>query len=176
MIVILGKLFRGSSLSIGSIGRSIKSDVLSIRQDIEEHLQAINENTNEISGNYEYLCEIEGKLDSLSQRVDKLQLSLDAEMERKKAETRRLSVKEKAVFLAIYTLEDDDGITYEKISARLGISEQLAASYVTSLIEKGIPIVKRYINSRPHLKLDQEFKTLQAKENILQVGLEEFGF
>src|SRR3989344_2596489 len=50
---------------------------------------------------------------------------------------------------------------------RLGMAEQLAGNYVTLLIEKGIPILKKYIRSTPHLRLDPEFKTLQAKENVL---------
>ena len=81
------------------------------------------------------------------------------------------------MFLVIYTLEEEKGgVTYVDIAGKLEISEQLAGSYVTSIIEKGVPILKRYINSRPYLRLDSEFKTLQAKENILQLSLQEFGF
>jgi predicted DNA-binding transcriptional regulator len=84
---------------------------------------------------------------------------------------------EQQVFLVIYTLEEEKGsITYEDIAKKLNISEQLAGNYVTSIIEKGVPILKRYINSKPYLRLDPEFKTLQAKENILQLSLQEFGF
>ena len=84
---------------------------------------------------------------------------------------------EQEVFLVIYTSEDEKGsVTYRDIAGKLGISEQLAGNYVTSIIEKGVPIIKKYLNSRPHLRLDPEFKTLQTKENILQLSLMEFGF
>ena len=85
---------------------------------------------------------------------------------------KRLDRREQEVFLVIYTLEEEKGsLTYEDIARKLSISEQLASNYVTSLIEKGVPIMKRYINSKPYLKLDPEFKTLQTKENILQLSL-----
>ena len=90
-------------------------------------------------------------------------------------DVKRLTRREQEVFLVIYTLEEEKGsLTYDDIAKKLNISEQLASNYVTSLIEKGVPIIKRYLNSKPYLRLDPEFKTLQAKENILQLSLQEF--
>ena len=183
MIFIFGKFFlRGGSLGITRLNKSLRNEFTKIKHEFEEHLQAINENTNEISANYEYICEIEGKLDRLSSRVDQIQMYLEAgtpnfAAKRSDFDVKRLNRREQEVFLVIYTLEEELGsVTYGDIAKRLDISEQLAGSYVTSLIEKGVPIIKRYINSRPHMKLDPEFKTLQAKENILQLSLQEFGF
>ena len=144
-------------------------------------MQAINENTNEIAANYEYIYEIESKLDKLSERIDQIQMYLESSgmpiTKKDSFDVKRLNRMEQEVFLVIYTLEDEKGgLTYTDIAVKLGISEQLAGNYVTSIIEKGVPIIKRYINSRPYLRLDPEFKTLQAKENILQLSLQEFGF
>lgn len=153
-----------------------------IKHDFEEHLQAINENTNEISANYEYICELESKLDKLSERVDQIQMCMESSSniniaKRNRFDVERLNRREQEVFLVIYTLEEEKGsLTYGDIARKLGISYELAGSYVTSIIEKGVPIIKRYINSKPYLRLDPEFKTLQAKENILQLSLQEFGF
>ena len=153
-----------------------------IRHEFEEHLQAINENTNEISANYEYICELENKLNKLNERVDTIQMYLESNSgitiaKRNEFAVKKLSRMEQQVFLVIYTLEEEkDSVTYADISNRLGISEQLAGNYVTSIIEKGVPILKRYINSKPYLRLDPVFKTLQTKENILQLSLQEFGF
>ena len=142
-------------------------------------MQAINENTNEISANYEHICEIEEKLDRLSARVEQIQMYFESGDAPRNSnfEVKQLNRREQEVFLVMYTLEEEHGnVTYENIASRLGISIELAGSYVTALIEKGVPIIKRYINSKPYLKLDPDFKTLQTKENILQVSLEEFGF
>ena len=90
-------------------------------------------------------------------------------------DVKRLNRREQEVFLVIYTLEEEKGsLTYDDIAKKLDMSEQLASNYVTSLIEKGVPIIKRYLKSKPYLRLDPEFKTLQAKENILQLSLQEF--
>jgi len=176
---IFGKFFlRGSNL--GLKGKKLRQEFTKIRQEFEEHLQSINENTNEIAANYEYTCEIESKLDKLSERVDQLQMYLESASgnfvsRSKNFDVKRLNRREQEVFLVIYTLEEEKGsLTYEDIAKKLDMSEQLASNYVTSLIEKGVPIIKRYLNSKPYLKLDPEFKTLQAKENILQLSLQEF--
>ena len=182
VIRIFGKFFlRGINLN-GSLLRSLKAELAKIRHDIEEHLQAINENTNEIAANYEYICGIESKVERLEDRLDQIQLHLESNFNIAIAkgnsfEVKRLTRMEQDVFLVIYTLEEEKGsLTYDDIAKRLSISEQLAGNYVTSIIEKGVPILKRYINSKPYLRLDPEFKTLQAKENILQLSLQEFGF
>ncbi|MBI2652717.1 hypothetical protein HYX00_04595 [Candidatus Woesearchaeota archaeon] len=160
----------------------LRAEFTKIKHEFEEHLQAINENSNEIAANYEYICEIESKLDKLSERVDHIQMYLESNSniaiaKRNNFDVKRLNRREQEVFLVIYTLEEEKGsITYEDIAKKLTISEQLAGNYVTSIIEKGVPILKRYINSKPYLRLDPEFKTLQAKENILQLSLQEFGF
>jgi len=165
--------FRAKSLKLGLLNKSLRHEFTKIKQEFEEHLQAINENTNEISANYEYICELESKLDKLSERVDQIQMYFtDSNIDvakRNNFDVKRLNRMEQQVFLVIYTLEEEKGsITYEDIAKKLNISEQLAGNYVTSIIEKGVPILKRYFNSKPYLRLDPEFKTLQAKENILQ--------
>ena len=179
MIIIFKKFFlRGRSLIKN---KKIKHELIKIKHELEEHLQAINENTNEIAANFEYVNEIESKIDRLSERIDQLQMYLESSsgiaVKTNNFDVKRLNRREQEVFLVIYTLEEEKGsITYEDIAKKLTISEQLAANYVTSLIEKGVPIMKRYVNSKPYLKLDPEFKTLQTKENILQLSLQEFGF
>jgi len=169
------------NLKLAPVSRGLKQEFASIRQEFDEHLQAINENTNEIAANYEYIGEIENKLDRLSERVEQIQMHLESTgmvvSKRNSFDVKRLNRKEQEVFLVIYTLEEEKGsVTYSDIAEKLGISEQLAGNYVTSIIEKGVPIMKRYFNSKPHLRLDPVFKTLQAKENILQLSLMEFGF
>ncbi|MBI2646846.1 HTH domain-containing protein [Candidatus Woesearchaeota archaeon] len=160
----------------------LRLELTKIRHELEEHLQAINETTNEIVANYEYLSVLESKLDRLSDRVNQMQMHLELNSDtviakRNNFEVKKLNRIEQKVFLVIYTLEEEKGsVTYEDIAQKLKISEQLVGNYVTSLIGKGVPIMKRYLNSKPFLRLDPVFKTLQTKENILQLSLQEFGF
>jgi len=158
-----------------NVKQELKEDLSSVKAEFEEHLQAINENTNEIQSNYEYLCDIDGKLDKLSERIDKIQLFLKSNSSyvdegEKIFEVRPLTRTEKEVFIVLYALEDEQGVvSYLDIARKTGLQYNLISNYITSMIEKGIPIMKRYIHNKPYLKLDQEFKTLQAKENLLMI-------
>lgn len=146
-----------------------------IKKQFEEHLQAINENTNEIQSNYEYLNEIENKINKLTERLDQIQLFLQSNnnfvVDRIESfEIKPLTRNEQYVFLVLYALEDEKGfVSYNDITRKTGFAESLVRDYITSIIEKGVPIIKRYINNKAYLKLDKEFKRLQAKENILMI-------
>ena len=159
MIAIFGKIFlRGGSLRFS---KRLKQEIAGMKHELEEHLQAINENTNEITASYEYISEIENKIDKLSARIEQIQMHLECgSSDAPKSDNfdvKRLNRREQEVFLVIYTLEDEkNGVTYDDIACKLSMSVQLAANYVTALIEKGIP--------------------MQIKENILQLSLQEFGF
>ncbi|MEM4282065.1 MAG: winged helix-turn-helix domain-containing protein [Candidatus Woesearchaeota archaeon] len=169
-----------STLRIGEL-------FLQIRDELDEHREAINENTIELQSNYEFLCELDRKIMRLAARVDELAAELKAFQARKspaaeasnftqqkpvqKFVIQPLTKKEKSVFLALYSLcQEKCGTTYAEIAANVGVSEQLIASYITALIAKGIPVLKRNHNGTIRLNLDQEFVQLQAKENI--VGLD----
>jgi len=144
-----------------------------IKKELGEHLQAINENTNEIQSNYEYFNRIENKINKLTERIDQIQFFLQSHgdfiADRTEAfEIKPLTRKEQYVFLVLYALEEEkSAVSYHDIAKKTGFTEPLVRDYITSIIEKGVPIIKRYINNRVYLKLDKEFKRLQAKENIL---------
>lgn len=158
-----------------SIIKELKEHLTNTNANFEEHLQAINENTNEIQSNYEYLCDVDAKLDKLAERIDKIQLFLKSNSNFVdepgiEFDVKPLTRTEKEIFIVIYALEDENGIvSYIDIARKTGLQYSLISNYITSMIEKGVPILKKYINNRPYFKLDQEFKTLQAKENLLMI-------
>lgn len=146
-----------------------------INDQFEDHLHAINENTNEIEANYELLNTLNSKIDKLNERLEKIELFLhekaNFEPEKEQVfEIRPLSTREQQVFLILYTLEETKGhVTYLDIARRISLTEDLVAQHTKSMIEKGVPILKKYINGKAHLRLDSSFKRLQAKENILKI-------
>ncbi len=146
-----------------------------VKEQFEDHLVAINENTNEIQSNFEYICELDRKIDKLSEKIDELNMLLrqqrGEDTGEKKFELQPLTKKEKEVFYALYILTEGRRFaTYKEIARRACYSENLVASYITSLIEKGIPIVKKYADRTAYLSLNPEFRQLQAKENIVGVN------
>jgi hypothetical protein len=146
-----------------------------IKGDLDEHLCAINGNTNEIQSNYSYLCELDSKIEKIKERIDQMQVFLQKNQgfmaeENKKFEVSPLTQNEKKVFLVLYTLEDSKGnVGYKDLARNLGLTEELVCSYVNNMVAKGVPIVKRYINNKPYLKLNQDFKRMQIKENLLNI-------
>ena len=148
-----------------------------VKDELNQYLVDINENTTEIQGNFEFLCDINGKIDKLCERMEKIELFLGKtvgfEVETTKEFTPKvLTKKEQEIFLYLYTLEEKKGtVTYKDIARAAGLPEDLVSSYMTNLIEKNIPIVKHYANGIPTFRLDKRFKQQQAKKNIL--GLEQ---
>ncbi|MBI2580675.1 hypothetical protein HYV85_02605 [Candidatus Woesearchaeota archaeon] len=70
----------------------------------------------------------------------------------------------------LYTASDQKPLAYREIAAAIRESEFLVRGYVTNMVEKGIPIVKRYINDVAYISLDRSFKDRQAKENIVKLS------
>lgn len=162
--------------------QALRKAFAKIKEEAEEHLTAINENTNEIQSNYEYLCRLEARIDKLDEKISDISLFLEQFRTKKtysirkidgssqEFQVRPLTQKEMQVFLVLYTVEEPGKITYQDIAKKLSISESLAQNYITNLIEKGIPITKQYLNRIVFLKLDNDFKALQAKKNVLNIN------
>lgn len=82
-----------------------------------------------------------------------------------------LSKQEFLTFLVIYQLEEDLGtISYFHIAKHLKLSEGCVRTYVSSLIRKGIPIVKEKINNRfVTLRISEDFRDLNLKNKLLDL-------
>jgi beta-galactosidase beta subunit len=82
-----------------------------------------------------------------------------------------LSKQEFLTFLTIYQLEEDIGVvSYYSIAKHLKLSEGCIRTYVSSLIHKGIPIIKEKINNRfVTLKISKDFRNLNLKNKLLDL-------
>lgn len=166
---VIVQQFRDPSLDLS---RGISS----IRGELDEHRDAINENTNEIQSNHEFLCDLDEKLNKLNEKVELLlsmlaQKKADSAPETKRFVVAPLTKREKELFITLYTLcEDGKIVTYRLLSEKSGFSESLISSYIASFIAKGIPLSKRYDDGVVVLNLDSNFREAQAKENIVGVN------
>ena len=151
---------------------TFKQALEQIRDQFEDHLETINDNTNELHASFDYIGQVELKLDKLTEKVDELSMLLKKQqgIDDKPFHFEPLTNREKEVFFALYTLSQDRHfVTYKDIARKLCDSESLVAAYITNLMEKGIPVKKKYVSRVALLSLDPRFRELQAKENI--VGL-----
>ena len=173
MTDLLTKREDSVSKEIDQIKQKISISVAEIHDEFGDHLEAINENTAEIQSNYEYLCGLDNKITKLSERIDEIYSilgNLTGKKIRKIAKYEDidpLTTMEKNVFLNLYT--QDQPMTYSELAKKLNMPISLTRQYITNLLEKGIPVQKKYIKTRPYIYLDQKFKNLQAKKNLLKI-------
>jgi len=146
----------------------VKMILEAFREEVDDHREAINENTNELQTTNEYLGAVNEKLDKMAARLDELTLLVKGKKEETKLSFSPLTKREKEVFQTLFTLcEFAPYATYKEIARKLCITEPLAAQYVTNMVEKGIPVLKKYHEGKVYLKLDPVFRDLQAKENVI---------
>lgn len=135
-----------------------------VREELDDHRESINENTTEIQTNHEFLMQLDAKIDKLASKIEEISLLVKGSSEEKQFKVKALTKREKEVFQALYGLGSTKAfITYREIAAQLSISESLIAQYVANIVEKGVPLVKRYSSNRVYINLSQSFREKQAK-------------
>jgi len=145
-------------------------ETAAIRKMLDEHLAAINDNTTEIQALFDYLQEIEIKVEKFSQRLDQTQLSLG--IPKPKINVAPLNHIERKIFLVLYT--EASLLTYPEIAQRTALSPSIMPECIATLIQKGVPFKRSFFDSQLFVGLDPEFKELQAKENIINLSLQSF--
>jgi len=83
----------------------------------------------------------------------------------------RLRKQEFLIFLTIYQLEDDIGyVTYNELSKKVKLSDGCVRMYVSNILKKGLPIVKKKLNNRiTILSLSKEFRELNMKSRLIDL-------
>ena len=141
------------------------------REELDDHREAINENTTELQANYDLVEELYKKVDKLSEKLDELTLLVKGSKEQKKFVFSPLSEKEKSIFSALYnSTQSGNSISYHQLSRITGLPEQLIASYISSMIEKRIPLLKQYSRGTVYLRIEEDFRQEQTKKNIIGIN------
>jgi len=162
------KLLLGSPLVSVEVFKEVIS---SLKEELDDHRLSINDNTDEIQSSFALLCELDKKIEKIAERLDELHLAVNGGKAKKEFKITPLTNKEKEVFMALYSLgEVQPFVSYRQIAKKVRSSENLVASYITNLIEKGVPIIKKYDGGIAYIKLDDLFRQVQAKENLVGVN------
>lgn len=146
------------------INDGLKEAFAKVRTEMDEHLDGINQNTNEIQRCYEYLSDLDARMRQLSERLDEMQSTIDPSPRPGVA----LTSREQEVFMLLYTR--DEPVPASMIARRLGFGRSMAERYVQSLIGKGLPISAMQCEEDVRYTLDRRFKELQARENVVGVS------
>jgi len=137
-----------------------------VREEMDEHLDAINQNTNELESCHEELAELAAKIERLSERLDELQLALEGAP--RVSREISLSHREQEVFMVLYVREDP--LTSLTIARRLGLTVEMVDRSLQGLIEKGVPVLRSFVDGKVYHSLDLKFKELQARRNVVGVS------
>ena len=139
-----------------------------MREELDDHRLAINENTDELVATNEFMNELGRRLDKLTERVDELTLLIKGQKEEKQFSIQPLTGKEKEIFHALYVLtESQPYASYEQVARKTLLTKGIVMDQITSMIQKGVPVLKKLDGTKVFLKLDQEFRQLQAKKNVI---------
>ena len=148
------------------INQSLKLSFNKVKKELDSYLDTINQNTNEIQSNYEFLIELDKKIENLSERVDELTLMVDPKSAAASYDF-NLSLREQEVFLVLYAVNKKMSAT--AIARRLGLTVEKVSIYLYNLINKKIPILKEIRNDRMFFYLEDSFKSLQARQSIIKI-------
>ncbi len=130
------------------------------------HLDSINQNTNEIESLYDYIADVDCKIEKLNERIDELFMFLKP-IPKCDGLDLGLSHREQEVFIILYS---EDKVSLGAVAKRLGFTEEMVNRYVSSLTSKGIPVLRQFVGGDLFLYMDLKFKDLQAKKNVLKIN------
>jgi hypothetical protein len=138
-----------------------------MRAALEEHLDAINENSSEIQAVLDYVQEVDLKIDKLAQRLEQMQLApVDERF------IQPLTQTERNLFLVLYT--EEVPLSFTELAEKAELSGLLVPECISTLVHKGVPLIRSYARNQIFFRLDPRFKELQAKENVVNLSLQSF--
>lgn len=147
---------------------ALQSVLEGLREELDDHRTAINENTNELQSNHEYIHAVEEKLDKLHARIEELFLIVTGKAADEKLQIQPLTKREQEVFQALYIVgEGVPFVSYRQLARKLNWSEALISGFITNLVEKGVPVLKKYDAGQAFVQLEQKFRQKQAKEVVI---------
>jgi len=159
--------------SSDDLERSIKSSFAKVKEELDEHLEAINESTNEIQANYEHVLELDAKVEKLNEKMEQILMLLEGktkESEEDRFHVQPLTLREQEVFAQLYLLDSHNYLSYLDISHRIGLPTEMVKQLTQALLTKGVLLQKKYQDDILVIQLDPEFRQYQAKTNALQIN------
>ncbi|MDO8661445.1 MAG: hypothetical protein Q7K43_06145, partial [Candidatus Woesearchaeota archaeon] len=132
----------------------VKQVLDTMRDELDDHRQTINENTTEIETVFEFLNALEAKLDNVQQLVEKLALSLQEPQQQIGVLNRR----EKTVCQALFLLgKTKPWVSCEDIAKHCQISREVLAATLAGLVTKHVPVIKKYDSTKAYAQLTPSF-------------------
>lgn len=145
----------------------ISSELSQIKEAHQDHLETINENTQEIEATSDQAHEIEAKLDKLNMRMDAMHLVLKQLVFEHRLSV-QLTLHEQKLFSLLCAHKNYLKMDY--VVARLRLPELTVKELVTALMDKGIPVVRKEHGGGSFLHMDPAFSQLQQQQGIIKIS------
>ncbi len=148
-----------------------------VKDEFEEHLYAINENTSEIQYNYSRLYDIENKIEHVNEKIEYLtNLILEGNNRSyydnnfssltKNSSSIDLNLREQEIFAFLYV--KNEPINISLISEKTGLRDEIIRGYIDSMQKKGVKINF----NQSEIEIDDEFKRIHTKNQIVKLSPE----
>ena len=142
-----------------------------IKEERDEHRESINELTGEVQNISEYISGLENKYDKLKEITDELQIFKNSMLLNDKSHFSNitLSLEEQKLFLVLYMFGEKEPLSWSMITKKLNVEGSSLKMFLSSLLDKKIPITKEKIGAEWYFNIDSRFRELQTKENIIKI-------
>ncbi|MGM5483753.1 MAG: hypothetical protein ACQER9_02440 [Nanobdellota archaeon] len=139
------------------IKEEMKCNFDNVKNELDEHLESINQNSIEVQSNYDYLEELNKKIDKLEEKMDNVCYMMKNFMHNKtEVNSEEISESEKEIFLVLYT--SNQPLSIEEISLRSSLPVHVVEDTIESLMIKKYPINKKNFADKNFLYLAKNYK------------------
>lgn len=140
-----------------------------IKKELDEHRESINENANEMQYWSFLIEEMQSKIEKFENLFKILFEKIGIKTEENFVLKEKLNAVEKKIAFVLYQLTENRPFTnYEQIAKIAKINEKIVQEIITNLIEKGVPIIKKYEGGKAWIAFKNWFRALQTKQNLLE--------
>ncbi len=160
---------KASDVLVGPMeGLELKDQLSSIREEFDDHLNAINDNTLEIQDNHERIAQLDSKIDALASKLENTYMMVNELMKRRsKFNKISLSDEEQKLFIAIYS--EDSKVSFTALSRKLGLKRSTIRLCLESMKKKEVPLFVEKNGAETFTMLEAKFKELQTRENLIKI-------
>jgi hypothetical protein len=151
--------------------KKVRDAFRKIRDERDEHLESINELTNELQSAFECITDLEKKYEKLKEITDELQMFKNSQLLSDKTHFSNiiLSLDEQKLFLTLYVFGEKEPLSHKYLAKRLGVEHEAVVLLLSSLLDKKIPITRERIGAEWYFNVDPRFRELQMKENLIKI-------
>ncbi len=142
-----------------------------IREERDEHLESINQLTNELQSAFDYISDLENRYEKLKEITDELQMFKNSLLLSDKSHFSNiiLSLDEQKLFLSLYVFGEKEPLSFKYLTKKLSLEQDVLKLLLSSLLDKKIPITRERIGSEWYFNIDPRFRELQTKENLIKI-------